>query len=59
LSQGENIAERSPLAIVRDIATVLANTQKKNLRNDGESGCGWLILKPEINGKYSVEYSSL
>jgi len=32
LSQGGNLAERGPLA----------NTQKKNLRNEGETGYGWL-----------------
>jgi len=34
----ENLAKRGPLAIVWG---PLANNQKK-LRNDGESGCGWL-----------------
>jgi len=32
LSQGGNLAKRGPLT----------SAQKKNLRNDGESGCGWL-----------------
>jgi len=34
-----NLAERGPLASARDL---LINTQKNNLRNDGESGYGWL-----------------
>jgi len=34
-----NLDKRGPLAIV---CGPLANTQKKNLRNDSESGCGWL-----------------
>jgi len=33
-----NVNKRGPLANVR---IPLANTQK-NLRNDGEAGCGWL-----------------
>jgi len=32
-----NLDKRGPLAAVRG---PLANTQKKNLRNDGESVCG-------------------
>jgi len=39
LSEGRNLAETSLLATVGNL---LANIQKKNLRNDGESGCGWL-----------------
>ena len=39
LSQGRSVAESGPAAIV---ACPLANTQKKNLRNDVESGCGLL-----------------
>jgi len=31
LSQGGNLAKKGQLA----------STQKKNLRNEGESGCGW------------------
>jgi len=35
----EKLDIKSPLATVRG---PLANTQKQNLRNDGESGCRWL-----------------
>jgi len=35
----ENLATREPLATARG---PLANNQKKNLRNDGGSGRGWL-----------------
>jgi len=35
----ENLDKRFPLATVPG---PLADTQKKNLRNDGESRCGWL-----------------
>jgi len=35
----EYLDKRDPLATVPG---PLANAQKKNLRNDGESGCGWL-----------------
>jgi len=33
----ESLAKRSPAATVQ---APLANTRKKNLRSDGESGCG-------------------
>jgi len=39
LSHEGNLAGRGPLATVGD---PLANAQKKNVRNDGGSGCGWL-----------------
>jgi len=35
---GENLAERGPVATEEGI---LANTQKKNLRNHGGYRCGW------------------
>jgi len=35
----ENLAKRDHLATVRG---PLANNQKKNMRNDGEPGCGLL-----------------
>jgi len=47
----ENLAKRGPLATVRG---PLANTQKKNLLNDDESGCGYLYQihkSPENNPK--------
>jgi len=34
-----NLAERGAVASVGDLQV---NTQKKNLRSNGESGCGWL-----------------
>jgi len=34
-----NLADRGTLASVSDLQV---NTQNKNLRNNGESGCGWL-----------------
>jgi len=34
----ENLAKKGPMATVR---VPLANNQKK-MRNDAESGCGWL-----------------
>jgi len=40
LSQGGNLAGRGPLATV-SVGVPLVKTQKK-MRNDGESGCGWL-----------------
>ena len=39
-----NSAERGTLGSVGDLQV---NTQKKNLRNNGESGCGWLYLNPK------------
>jgi len=39
LSQGRNLIETRLLSTVGNL---LAKTQKKNLRNDGESGCVWL-----------------
>jgi len=36
---GGKLAESGPLA----------NTHKKNLRNDGEYRCGWLYLNPNIS----------
>jgi len=38
--RAENLAERGPL---RTVWGSLANTQKKYLKTDGESGCGWLF----------------
>jgi len=38
------LAERGQLDSVGDL---LVNTQKKNLRNNGESGCGWLYWNPK------------
>jgi len=34
-----NLDKTGPLATVRG---PLVNTQRKNFRNDGGSGCGWL-----------------
>jgi len=39
LSQGRNLAKTHLLATVGNL---LAYTQEKNLRNNGESGCRWL-----------------
>jgi len=52
LSQGGNLAERSPLDTV---AGPLANTQKQNLRNDGESGWGWLYWNPKSPENYPLK----
>jgi len=38
LSQGENFVERGPLATV---GVPTSQHSEKNLRNDGESECGW------------------
>jgi len=46
LSEKKNLVESGPLASVRDL---LVNTQKKNLRNDSESGCGWLYSTKTLN----------
>jgi len=40
----QNVDKRSALVTVRG---PLANNQKKNLRSDDESGCGWLYLNPK------------
>jgi len=44
LSHGQNVAERGPLVTV---GGSLANTRKKKLENNGESGCGWLYRNPK------------
>jgi len=40
LIQGGNLAETDPLATVGN--PLDSQHSEKNLRNDGESGCGWL-----------------
>jgi len=40
----ENLVKRGSLATERD---ALANAQQKNLRNDGETACGWLYWNPK------------
>jgi len=44
LSQVENLAVMSPLVTVGAHQPILV----KILKNDGESGCGWLYQNPKI-----------
>jgi len=37
-----NLTEKGPLS---SVGGLLVNTQKNNLRNGDESGCGWLYEK--------------